>query len=365
MTGRLVSVDILRGIALLGIIANHIFYFSTPIAAQVWQDYHAVAFVFLSGLVFTYRATDSRVPNIVRAVACIVLSLALGAGNPGIDIILINFGILFLLGEFVGKGWEPRRLLIVGASIAVVGPVLSLLARQQIGENTTFPNPGFQHIFTDPGMVLLRPLLYGHYPILQWSAVFFLGMALGKWVLNHGIPDRRVLLRTLAMALGVGLMAKAVSITNAVLAQHLSLQEALRAQFTLGSGNVVVEWSHWADSFAYSGTTLGLLCSLSIVVASLVAIELSGAKVQNSIPAQTVSSVGQATLSVYALHVFIFLIFSGYDFPWDIGYYVATILLLSAVVLLWQKHAPNRGPLEFVISSVVKTEQEKRKSVSQ
>lgn len=352
MRERLHALDTVRGLALLGILINHIFYVSFQPAVAVLQDFHAIAFVLLAGVMMTYAQKDSHVTNVVRAVVIGILALVIGAGNPPIDIILLNFAWLFLIGEFLLKKRSARFLLVTAGMIAVIGPILSRVVRLTLGDST-YPNVGVQHLLSEPWLLVLKPFVYGHYPLLQWSAVFVVGMGIGRLLKNEQfrVAFSRHWWKIATVALSVSIVISGISL----------LLGSPEGAFAMGDGNVPVSAS-WTDvfvsSYAYSGTMLGLARGVGVTIA-LTALLMPLCKRPSLLGA-----LGAGTLSVYALHALSMLFFP-VDAPLWAGtiFFGVTVLLLGGLVLGWQKSALlGTGPVEGLSAHVTKLEAEKRQS---
>ena len=352
MKERLYALDAVRGLALIGILINHIFYISFQPAVAVLQDFHAIAFVLLAGVMMTYAQKDSHVPGVVRAVIIGIIALVIGAGNPPIDIILLNFTWLFLIGEFILKKRSARFLLITAGIIAVLGPILSRGIRLSLGDQV-YPNVGVQHLFSEPWLLVLKPFVYGHYPLLQWSAVFVVGMGIGRLLQNEQfrVAYSRHWGKIATASLGVSIVITAISLCLV----------SPEGAFAMGDGNVPVSapWTDvFASSYAYSGTMLGLARGVAVTIA-LTALLTPLCKRPSLLGA-----LGAGTLSVYSLHALSMLFFPVEAPLWASGvFFGVTLLILGAFVLRWQNSVLlGTGPVEGLVAQVTKMEAEKRHS---
>src|SRR5512147_85883 len=110
---RIIGVDVARGLALLGMMAVHTFETFTPngapSAANVIAGGRAAAtFVFLAGVSLAFLSGGQRVVTghrrtaaaagiAVRAVLVGLLGLALAYLPGDVDVILANYGLMFLI----------------------------------------------------------------------------------------------------------------------------------------------------------------------------------------------------------------------------------------------------------------------------
>lgn len=363
MNSRLQGVDIARGLALLGIITNHILFFTHPDLVESLQDYHAILFMLLAGIVFTYaEGSDSRLKNTVRGVICILLGLALGAGNPIVDVILLNYGWTFILGAFLVPKMNAKQLMVTAIFIVVFAPLVSYVVRGYTGTYDG-DNIGFQTLLSQPWLVVTDPILYSHYPVLQWFGVFLFGAALGRMDIKKIVVSRRVFL----YSLGVFLLAKTISIVGVwqgMRGEGFSLVDSVEKNFELGVGNVNPgrPWELLLSN-PYASTTLALVSSTAAAVCIVVLCSWIALKLKMS----WIALAGSATLTIYSVHVFIHTVIplkTATDI--SVPYFLLTMLGVFAFVLFWNKVIKNKmktpapGPIEAFVSSVVAVEREKR-----
>lgn len=371
MSTRLTGVDIARGLALLGIIANHIFFFSHPTIATALQDFHAILFMLLAGVVFTYApGKNPRLKNIVRGIICIVLGLALGAGNPRLDVILLNYGWLFIFGSFFVHKLAARHLYLLSVAWAVVMPFVGAVLRPLINYHEG-PNIGFQTLASQPWLVFLDPVVYSMYPVMQWFAVFLFGAALGRTDIRALLSDTDKMFKTMTTAMMVFFAAKTTSIAALMLVSNYSLHESLIYNFSLGKAAVDLNTpDRLLGSAPYTSTTLALVSSTAIGIVIVMAGSLLS---HRGIQLQLVQMMGMATLTLYSLHVFVHTVITP---QWadnnSMFYYLLTIVGAGILVWTWHRYAVGRtgivapGPIEEVTRRIIVTENSKRerKSVS-
>lgn len=367
MMPRLSGIDVARGLALLAIIVNHIFYVSNFPLAQAFQDYHAIAFMLLAGLVFTYAESENynKLKNVVRGTVCIVAGLLLGSGNPRVDVILLNYGIVFIIAAFLIPKLSKQKMLITSLVWMAVTPVLSYFIRGVIGTSGG-PNIGVRTFITEPWLVITDPIFSSHYPVFQWFGVFLFGCWLGKQWREGKEFDAIQWLKIGALTF---LGSKLISIIGLVIVQKISFIESVKDNFQLLTGNVSTEnLGNLFNSSGYAGTTFALLSSLSVALMGL-AICMKLIQFMPSF-AKVGEIFGQQTLSLYFIHVFVFLVTPLFIIDdYSYLYYVATVILLALITVGWNMlrakttlQAP--GPLEALTQFIIKTEQKKREAVA-
>lgn len=360
---RLKGIDIARGLALLGIIANHIFFIAHPVIATALQDYHAILFMLLAGIVYTYaQGTEPALKNRVRGIVCIILGLALGSGNPAVDVILLNYGWTFLFASFFVHKMNLKQLAILSGAWLFLSPFVSYWVRSLVGTSGG-PNVGFQHIFTEPWMILADPVISSSYPLIQWFSVFLIGATIGRLPLERIVSHKATMKGILFYSLLGFVAVKFFSIFSIVLSQSKSYGQAFREAFSLGTGNVdTVDMYSLLSSGPYSGTTPALLASVLIGVAVIAGCSLFA--LQKNV--WFVERIGMATLTLYSLHVFVHTIFGRWGNDHSFLYYFATVVASVVVVMGWD-HLVNKssmqaspGPIEAIVQKMIAIEKEKR-----
>ncbi|HET8959284.1 heparan-alpha-glucosaminide N-acetyltransferase domain-containing protein [Nocardioides sp.] len=189
----MVGLDVARCLALLGMVATHVFLPRGPdgdlaLPQAIAGGRSAALFAVLAGVSLALM-TGRRDPVtgrervarswgiVVRALLIALVGLYLGSLGSGLAIILTYYGLLFLLGlPFVGLR-APALLVLTGAWL-VVAPVISQLVRPELPPRG-FASPTFDQL-ADPGQLLSELLFTGYYPVVPWLAYLLAGMALGR-----------------------------------------------------------------------------------------------------------------------------------------------------------------------------------------
>ena len=159
------GVDLARGAAVLGMFAAHVGPDPDQPAGQllsVTQGRSAALFVFLAGVSLALISGGparsarpamrrSRIKIAARAGVLLIAGLSLTSLNPGVDVILPTYAVLFLLALPLLR-LRPRTLALLAGALAAGGPVLSYLIRDwlHLTPASTPSVPGPSALFSPP-----------------------------------------------------------------------------------------------------------------------------------------------------------------------------------------------------------------------
>jgi uncharacterized membrane protein len=214
---RVAGVDLARGVALLGMMAVHVFdtfdrYGAPTVATTVAGGRSATTFVLVAGVSLAFLSGGRQVVNggarraartgiAVRAVLIGILGLALGYIRPEQEVILPYYAMLFLLAIPL-LGLRPRTLAVIVAGTIAGAPLLVLATFDaDIPALSEAGNPTFGTVAEDPAGLLTALLLTGFYPTLAYLAYLGAGLALGRLDLSSLRTACRLLVGGLALAL--------------------------------------------------------------------------------------------------------------------------------------------------------------------
>lgn len=375
---RLSGIDAARGLALLGMMATHVFptFESNAELTPTWvglvfSGRASALFAVLAGVglaLSTGKQQPLQGPQLwaarrgiaLRALVVGAVGLSLGGLEVNIAIILVHYAVLFLcVLPFLGL--DVKHLLVLAAGWVLVSPALAFLLRPwllaaeprlQLGHN-----PKWEDLST-PAVLLGDLFLTGYYPVLQWIAYLLVGLAIGRLALTSAAVP--VLL--LAVGTAVAVLAKWFSVVlmedfggrAALQASLLNPSYPLESLLQVNLAGVNQTGSAWwlASSAPHSGTTLDLLHTSGVAAAAVGVCLLLGRLVQRTgvdvlLPLR---GAGAMTLSFYTAHLFVMASLYGQPLPsgWTVeGIYWAqavAILVLGGIfaALAW------RGPLEWV-----------------
>ena len=211
--GRVVGVDLARGLALLGMAATHMLavqdqdtghlttvgWLFAGRASALFAVLAGVSLALVTGGQAPRRGTARRrasVAIVVRAALIGLVGLWLaGTGTP-VAVILAYYAVLFVVSlPFLGLRAPVLAWLAVGW--AVVSPALSHLWRQRLpgGPNDQVT---IVSLVDDPLAALRELVLIGYYPVLVWMTYLLAGLAIGRLDLRSA--------RTASGLLGVGVV---------------------------------------------------------------------------------------------------------------------------------------------------------------
>ncbi|MDN4645472.1 heparan-alpha-glucosaminide N-acetyltransferase domain-containing protein [Arthrobacter sp. PsM3] len=375
---RLSGIDAARGLALLGMMATHVFptFESNAQLTPTWvglvfSGRASALFAVLAGIglaLSTGKQQPLQGPQLwaarrgiaLRALVVGAVGLAIGGLEVNIAIILVHYAVLFLcVLPFLGL--DVKRLLVLALGWVLAAPALAFLLRPwllaavptlQLGHNPQWGD------LSTPAVLLGDLFLTGYYPVLQWIAYLLIGLAIGRLALTSAAVPALLLaagtvVAVLAKWLGVVMMEDWGG-RAALQASLLDPSYPLESLLQVNLAGVDQTGSAWwlASSAPHSGTTLDLLHTSGVAAAVVGACLLLGRLVQGGgwdflLPLR---GAGAMTLSFYTAHLCVMAALYGQPLPsgWTLeGIYWAqagAILALGAVfaALVW------RGPLEWV-----------------
>lgn len=192
--GRVIGVDVTRGLAVLGMAAVHILPLThagggPTLVAYLAAGRSAAAFAFVAGISLAFltggmvrlvgrAATAAAAGIVVRGVLIGLLGLALAYLGVA-DIILAYYGLMFLLAlPLLRIG--PRALMICAAVFGIFGPVLIVALHRAGAIRTDSFDPTLTTLVTDPRTLLELLLVSGVYPVVVYLGYVCAGLAVGR-----------------------------------------------------------------------------------------------------------------------------------------------------------------------------------------
>ncbi len=371
--------DTARGLALIGMIAVHLFSETGPDGAaspvqSVLAGRAAPLFAVLAGAAVAFttgraRVTGARAARVAaarlgtRAVLVCLIGLALGSfetdRSPGV--ILVFYGVLFALA--VPLVLLPTRVVLaVGVASACVMPVVSHLARAHLPAPLG-TDPSFVSVATEPLTALREVVLTGNYPVATWFAYVCVGLVVGRLDLS----SRRVALRLVVAGTAVAaaawwaswLLLHPLGGLSRLLALPLGTEDPVSELLSVGAGGVVPTDSWWwlAVLGPHTGTTpqvtqsSGIAVAVAVVGALCLAAGLPGRAGRVVAVATTPpAAMGSMTLTLYCTHV-LYLI-SPYAWTDSVPAFVAEIACYAVFATMWRTRF-RRGPLEGLVGGLV------------
>ncbi|MGX4694756.1 DUF418 domain-containing protein [Streptomyces sp. JNUCC 63] len=379
-TGRLVGIDLARGLAVFGMYSAHVgpdVAVGGPVGflLETARGRSSALFAVLAGFSLviitgrphprTGRSGRQAVARIViRAAVLLVFGYALTALDTKVDVILSFYGLLFLTVLPLYRLRAGTLALIAGAGALILPQVLYVIRRSIEGGNwadaVTARDPLARVSGTD-GIIEL--LFTGEYPVLTWMSFLVAGMAVAKLDLTRPGIRARLALAGGALALfGYG---------GSWLALRLVPHALAAVAAATGSGSAASGW--WSDAVGepeshtplawllvgapHSQTTFSILGNAGVALVVLAACLIVADRLPRLIHLATpVAAVGMMALTVYVLHIVALWFFADVWYvavieaetmnalPVLLGFIAAAALLAAGWTRLFR-----RGPLENLL----------------
>ena len=368
------GVDLARGAAVLGMFAAHVGPDPDQPAGQllsVTQGRSAALFVFLAGVSLALISGGparsarpamrrSRIKIAARAGVLLIVGLSLTSLNPGVDVILPTYAVLFLLALPLLR-LRPRTLALLAGALAIGGPVLSYLIRDwlHLTPASTPSVPGPSALFS-PAAAVTSLVINGAYPVMTVLPFMLAGMSAGRLDLCAPSLHRRLLSAGAALtAAGYGGAALALHAGN--LAARIGSgsaavgQQRLQDVATAEAGTVpTTSWGWLLTAAPHSGTPMEITGAAGCALAVLGAALMIGHRAPRML--RPVTAIGMMPLTAYTAHVIAIWLIQDPG-----GNYLAGWLILAAftvaamaIAVTWL-HFFRSGPLERILRSASDT----------
>lgn len=330
--GRLFSLDIARGLALLGMIVINV----GPAEAQTLlhrlylMPYGRASVLFVvvagvgMGLMLRSRRRDARRWPIVlwRAGLLFIGGLTLQLVTDDVSVILPVYGALFALAlvlQFV-----PRSgLLVLAATMTILGPVLFIAVMNLDGG----PYGWWSGL---PVGELSHDLLFsGRFPLVTWCVPFIMGM----WLARLDLRSRPLLDRLIVVGGVAALGGFALS----------------RISLALVGEGADVGFARLLTGAAHGQMPLWLISSVGGAVFVIATVQRLGPR--PSWMLGPLAAVGQLPLTLYVLHIGILAVIrpeGGYSRTEGMAVSAVMIAAFIVVALVWRYFA-RTGPLEWLL----------------
>lgn len=375
---RLAGVDIARALAVFGMFTVHLGVGAIGLLGQdgAAEVFHGITrgnssalFAFLAGLslalvsgrAFPYRGVDAqrvRARVVVRAVLLIVLGAAVELLQTPVAVILVYYGLFFLLALPLLTLRAPA-LAVAAAAVSTLGPQASYLIREAWRLDEAVPGtaslaPGFTDLF-----------LTGYYPAFTFMGFVLAGMAVGRLDLNA-----TAIRLSLAMA-GAGLVLLGYGGSWAALHLLGGLERLAAAQFggaytladpaqrALLEESILEEaWSLYGEvptldpawllvATPHSGTTFEVLGSIGAGLLVLVVCLFLGERL--FLPLYPLAAAGAMALTLYVGHLIVIAAIGAS--PWEAAPFRLELFVLGSLVFatLWRPLL-GKGALERLLA---------------
>ncbi|NEA98579.1 DUF418 domain-containing protein [Streptomyces sp. SID13726] len=376
--GRLIGVDLARGLAVFGMYAAHVGPDPSQggITGHLMELAHGRAsalFAFLAGFSImlmtgrrapkTGRAGRQAVAKVViRALVLLALGTWLTSTGTPVEVILAFYGLYFLLVLPLYR-LSAAPLAIIAAAAALVLPQVLYIVQHAL------PADGAEGVWAWPadadGIVSL--LFTGSYPALTWIPFVIAGMAVARLDLAAAV------VRTRLAFTGVGLAV--VGYGGSWLALHLvpgALSKLGGGGWGEGDwgggGSAASAW--WSDTWGYpdgstpvgllvasphSETTLSIVANAGVAIAVLIGcLAAVDASPRFHRLARPVIAVGTMSLTAYVFHIAGIHFLGIEELPGStLRVLVGFIVAITVFATLWSRYF-RRGPLEWLLGKATK-----------
>ncbi|PWI12547.1 hypothetical protein DIZ27_01515 [Streptomyces sp. NWU339] len=379
-TGRLVGIDLARGLAVFGMYSAHVGPDVTvggPVGflLETARGRSSALFALLAGFSLviitgrphprTGRSGRQAVARIViRAAVLLGFGYALTALDTGVDVILSFYGLLFLTVLPLYRLRAKTLALIAGAGALILPQVLYAIRRSIEGGNWADAITAGDPLARVSGTGEITELLFtGEYPVLTWMPFLVAGMAVAKLDLTRpGIRSR--------LALAGGALALS-GYGGSWLALRLVPHALTAVAGATGGGSAASGW--WSDAVGepenrtplawllvgapHSQTTFSILGNTGVALMVLAACLTIAARLPRLTRlAAPVAAVGTMALTFYVLHIVALWFFADVWYvaaieadtmnalPVLLGFIAAATLLAAVWTRLFR-----RGPLEHLL----------------
>ena len=363
---RLMGLDAVRGIALIGMMAVHVLPawtedFQPTLSWSLFAGKSAALFAVLAGVTLALTSggrqplrgrplTAARASLAVRGLLILGLGLTIAYFDMPAYIILAYYGVMFLLAiPLLGFSFP------LAAAAALAFALYSPVIMQALQDRLPMPgsDPTFSTAIADPAAFSSQMLLTGAYPALPWMAYICAGLAVGRLDLMEARIQVRLLIGGAALAVGAWLASvlalgplgglKAIKAATPALSA-----ETINDILIWGPDPSLPTTSWWWLTIVapHSTTPLDFLLTIGISLAVLGAVLLAAPAISGVLT--PLAAAGTMTLTLYSTHLLVLA--SGFlaDLPYlSWGIQVAAALVFA---VLWQK-SWGRGPLERLIAA--------------
>ena len=367
--GRIVGIDVARGIALITMAATHMLPTHTPegemtLVGLLFGGRASALFALLAGVslaIVTGGSTPkegrdlkrARVTIAVRAGLIGLIGLTLAMTDTIVAVILAYYAVYFLLAlPFLRL--RASTLMSLAVVWALVSPQLSFWIRGFLPEGPG-PQVDLVMVVTHPLQALNELVFVGYYPAFTWLTFILAGLAVGRMDLR----SRATAIRLALIGTVVAVVAWAAS---GLLLELLGFSTVWRTEsgpriFTGWEVNNIGWYGTTPSSDAswlivageHSGTTFDLVGVTGSALAVLgVCLLLVRADLLRKLT-YPLAATGAMTLTLYSIHVVVL--------SFDVGelgtvaYYLTHVVvaLVTASVWLWFF---AKGPLEAVVHEI-------------
>lgn len=360
---RLIGIDAARGVALLGMIAVHVYRvaFEDAVApewmTQVLLGRSAALFAVLAGVglalltggsrqVTAERASSDRRSIIGRAAVIAAVGLSVGLVESELEIILVQYAVMFLLA-LPFTTMPVRRLVAWAAGWTILSPVIALALHALLpnaGDGFWLQSEPNWLSFLSPLTMPVDLFLTGSYPVIQWFSYFLFGLIIGRQQLSSLRVQVLLIVGGIMTFLGVRLVSWFALYPgggyNAIM-ESTGTYEPDVIQALQGDGSSL--WWLMLD-LPHAGTTPSLVDSMATSAIVLGVCLVIGRRWEK--PLFPLAGAGAMTLTFYSAHLLVMALITriNHDYNETAIFWgqAAIALAIGAAFRFWGR----RGPLE-------------------
>ncbi|MEU0396945.1 DUF418 domain-containing protein [Streptomyces sp. NPDC006208] len=373
-TGRLIGLDLARGLAILGMYAAHVGPEPSEggalgLVMELARGRSAALFALLAGFSLilltgwpqprTGRAGRQAVGRVlIRSIVLVAVGYALVALDTDVDVILAAYGLLFVLALPLYR-LRAATLALIAAAATLVLPQVLYLIRVAVEDGSwadaVIDYDPLAWVTDTDGVVEL--FITGPYPVVTWLPFIIAGMALAKLDLGRpGVLSKLAMCGVALAVLGYGgswLALRLVPGAQADVNAATDTSAAASAWWSDGVGEdptpgvpawLLVAAPHSQTTWSIVGNT-GV--ALAVLAACLFATNRSARLRWFAAP---VTAVGSIALTAYVGHIIAIKALGVEDLP-DSATLPAFLCFAVAAMLLalvWTRFF-RRGPLEYLL----------------
>lgn len=366
---RLIGIDAARGLALIGLMAIHLYPTEDEITHEptlAWTLFSgdsAALFALLAGVGLALasggstphqsrRMTADRIGLAARAAVIgaigVVISAILPEPPPAFGI-LVYYAVFFLL-TIPFLHLRPWMLFLSAAAFSITAPILLQRLGPVLPESSAY-NHTVVNLITEPLGTASELLLTGSYPALAYMTYLLVGLGLGR--LNLHSPRVQGLIAGIGAALALlanltsALLLTAAGGYQALLATPGMTGEDLDGALTYGPGGIPDTSTWWlAIATPHTNTPLALAASLGMGLLVTGAFLLIGSKAEQLL--KPLAAMGAMTLTLYSAHLIALAPELHYDEP---ALWFVLHLAAGAVFAWYWRRKFGQGPLERMVAA--------------
>ncbi len=344
---RIVGLDAARGLAVLGMIGAHLvivsaFDWGYP---DTWFDLvngrSAILFGLMAGVSLSLISAAGRraggvellrvrISILVRALVIFVIGTLLEVIDPGFPIILGTYAVVFVAGAWL-ISVRSRTLLIAAGVVALVAPVLVLLAREVF----YFAEPEPTLVATE----LVFIVLLSEFAAVFWVGFLMVGIVVGRLDLARlSVQARLAITGGVLMLIGYGL---------GELGNTFAPDDAESDSWAARVTNLLLQYPHSATTSEAVGSSGFALLVLALCLAA------GSTRVGRAL-LYPVAAVGSMALTAYAGHfVAIVLLGDAAAYSTEYGVFLMFMAVTIAACVLWRLLFGS-GPLERIVTALAR-----------